>query len=216
MAASSVETALAASASQVGTDLAALPEDQWYDRKNILIKPKDLCRHLVAFAKRRGWRDQGGVIVVGIQGEAGQGVSAYPNQVTPGGRRRRTAPSRPYERVSRRSIVSTRPASWTIYSLLASSPVSGFMSRQTANVTCGSVMSLGGSASTSGASWNTTAAKASTTGCRPHELGSPTHIERLVPLRRALGSAGRFEATSDHPARRVAGRFGQRGGSSFI
>jgi ATP-dependent DNA helicase RecG len=76
MTASSVETALAAPASQVGTDLATLPEDQWYDRKSILIKPKDLCRHLVAFANA-----EGGVIVIGVQGGTVQGVSAYPNQV---------------------------------------------------------------------------------------------------------------------------------------
>src|SRR5262245_50636983 len=76
MLASGVEAALVAPRGQVGLALVALPEDQWYDRKSILIKPKDLCRHLVAFSNA-----EGGVIVVGIQGQVVQGINSYPNQV---------------------------------------------------------------------------------------------------------------------------------------
>ena len=41
-----------------------------------MIKPKELCRHLVAFGNA-----EGGVIVVGIQNGSVQGIRAYANQV---------------------------------------------------------------------------------------------------------------------------------------
>ena len=71
-----VEAVLAEPVAVVGQALAAIPEDQWYDRKSVMIKPKDLARHLVAFANA-----EGGVIVVGIQDRAVQGVLRYTNQV---------------------------------------------------------------------------------------------------------------------------------------
>lgn len=42
-------------------DLCSRPEDQWFDRKSSSIAPKDLARHLVAFANA-----EGGMLAVGI------------------------------------------------------------------------------------------------------------------------------------------------------
>ena len=39
---SSVESALGLAADQVGAVVAALPEDQWFDRKSVLTKPREL------------------------------------------------------------------------------------------------------------------------------------------------------------------------------
>jgi ATP-dependent DNA helicase RecG len=45
-----VDSVLRAPAAEVASLIAALPADQWFDRKSVLIKPKDLGRHLIAFA----------------------------------------------------------------------------------------------------------------------------------------------------------------------
>jgi ATP-dependent DNA helicase RecG len=71
-----VDAALRAPAAEVADILATLPEDQWFDRKSILIKPKDLARHLIAFANA-----EGGTIVLGIQDRKAQGIVRYPTAV---------------------------------------------------------------------------------------------------------------------------------------
>ena len=60
MTANDVDAALAAPL-RVGARLAAIAEDQWFERKSIRIHAKDLGRPLVALANA-----EGGVIVVGI------------------------------------------------------------------------------------------------------------------------------------------------------
>jgi ATP-dependent DNA helicase RecG len=69
-----VDAALRSPASQVVQALAALPEDQWYDRKSILIKAKDLARHLIAMANA-----EGGTIVLGIKDRQPESVDARPS-----------------------------------------------------------------------------------------------------------------------------------------
>ncbi len=61
MTANDVDAALAAPLDEVGARLAAIAEDQWFERKSIRIHAKDLGRPLVALANA-----EGGVIVVGI------------------------------------------------------------------------------------------------------------------------------------------------------
>jgi len=56
--------------------IATLPEDQWFDRKSVLVRPKDLGRHLIAFANA-----EGGTLVIGIHERAPQGVDRYPEAV---------------------------------------------------------------------------------------------------------------------------------------
>jgi ATP-dependent DNA helicase RecG len=55
--------------------VAAVPEDQWFDRKSIRSKPKDLAPLLVAFANA-----EGGTIVVGMHDGAVEGVALHPQQ----------------------------------------------------------------------------------------------------------------------------------------
>jgi ATP-dependent DNA helicase RecG len=71
-----VDAALVLPAEEVGPAVAALVEDQWFDRKSVLVKPKDLAPHLVAFANA-----DGGVILIGIQDKRVQGVDGYPHHV---------------------------------------------------------------------------------------------------------------------------------------
>jgi ATP-dependent DNA helicase RecG len=56
-----VESALSAPPSEVGTELAGLPEDQWLERKSTRIAPRDLANTLIGFANA-----DGGTIVVGL------------------------------------------------------------------------------------------------------------------------------------------------------
>lgn len=74
--AESVESALGRPPVDRGVALSMLPESQWFDRKSILIKPKDLARHLIAFANA-----EGGSLVLGIQDHVVQGVERYQKQV---------------------------------------------------------------------------------------------------------------------------------------
>lgn len=64
-------------AGTVGHALAQLAEDQWFNRKSILAKPKDLARHLIAFANA-----EGGIFVVGIHDGTVQGVADYASNVS--------------------------------------------------------------------------------------------------------------------------------------
>jgi ATP-dependent DNA helicase RecG len=72
-----IDAALREPADVVGHALARLSEDQWFDRKSILAKPKDLARHLIAFANA-----EGGILVVGIHDGTVQGVADYPSTVS--------------------------------------------------------------------------------------------------------------------------------------
>jgi ATP-dependent DNA helicase RecG len=67
--ANEVDQALAAPAAEVGRLLLRIPEDQWFDRKSVLIAPKDLAPALVAFANA-----EGGTVVVGLSNGTVQGV----------------------------------------------------------------------------------------------------------------------------------------------
>lgn len=69
MSAKDVDRALAAPISQVGAQLAALPEDQWFDRKSIRSDPKSLAPALVAMANA-----EGGVLVIGLDNGVVQGI----------------------------------------------------------------------------------------------------------------------------------------------
>ncbi len=66
-----LEMALAAEVSVRAGAISGLPENQWFDRKSVLIKPKDLARHLVAFANA-----EGGAVVLGIRDRKAEGISA--------------------------------------------------------------------------------------------------------------------------------------------
>lgn len=76
MYADGLEAALALPPDAVGPALAAIAEDQWFDRKSIRIKPQHLAVDLIAFANA-----EGGTIIIGVsQGEI-EGVRAYSKQV---------------------------------------------------------------------------------------------------------------------------------------
>src|SRR5690349_10301073 len=66
-----VEAALAAARNDVGRLLVAAPEDQWFDRKSVLLEPRDLAPAIVAFANA-----EGGTTVIGLPNGNGQGVMA--------------------------------------------------------------------------------------------------------------------------------------------
>ncbi|MDO4791402.1 MAG: ATP-binding protein [Buchananella hordeovulneris] len=66
-----VDAALARSGVDLATSLAALDEDQWFERKSGRIAPRDLARPLIAFANA-----EGGTIVVGINSGVVDGVSS--------------------------------------------------------------------------------------------------------------------------------------------
>ena len=56
-----VEAALAAARSKVGDLLLTAPEDQWFDRKSVLLELRDLAPAIVAFANA-----EGGTIAIGL------------------------------------------------------------------------------------------------------------------------------------------------------
>lgn len=61
MRASAVDQIIDGGGADIVTRLAALPENQWFERKSGRIRPKDLAEDLIAFANA-----EGGTIVVGI------------------------------------------------------------------------------------------------------------------------------------------------------
>lgn len=69
MSAKDVDRALAAPIAQVGTLLAAIPEDQWFDRKSVRSDPRSLAPALVAMANA-----EGGVLVIGLDNGVIQGI----------------------------------------------------------------------------------------------------------------------------------------------
>lgn len=71
-----VDRALTLPAEQVGPALAALREDQWFDRKSIRTAPKDLAIALVAFANA-----EGGTVVVGMHDGEVEGIREHTAKV---------------------------------------------------------------------------------------------------------------------------------------
>lgn len=71
-----VDQALAAPATEVGPRLLAVDEDQWFERKNVRIAPKDLGPPLVAFANA-----EGGTIVIGLYKGCVQGLKAHAHRL---------------------------------------------------------------------------------------------------------------------------------------
>ena len=67
----SVQAALLLPVHQRAAALAAIPEDQWFDRKSLRIAPKDLAADLVGFANA-----EGGTIVVGLSRGAVEDVGS--------------------------------------------------------------------------------------------------------------------------------------------
>lgn len=74
--ANDVDAALAAPMDEVGARLAAIAEDQWFERKSIKIQAKDLGRPLVALANA-----EGGVIVVGIAAGQVEGLRNHSSKL---------------------------------------------------------------------------------------------------------------------------------------
>src|SRR5262249_2927898 len=74
--ANEVDHALAAPQAEVGSLLLRVPEDQWFERKSVLIAPKDLGPPLVAFANA-----EGGTIVVGLSKGKVEGIGAHATKI---------------------------------------------------------------------------------------------------------------------------------------
>jgi ATP-dependent DNA helicase RecG len=70
-----VETALSASAEQVGGALLDLPEDQWFDRKSNRIAARDLADWLIGMANA-----DGGVIIIGLHNGQVEGTDIEPDR----------------------------------------------------------------------------------------------------------------------------------------
>lgn len=66
-----VERALSSGPKEAGVALAAIPEDQWFERKSIRVAPKDFAAALVAFANA-----EGGTVVVGLHAGAVEGTKS--------------------------------------------------------------------------------------------------------------------------------------------
>jgi len=70
-----VERAMTTSPDSVGPALAALKEDQWFERKSARIQARDLADWLVGFANA-----DGGTIVVGLQGGKTEATDRWPDR----------------------------------------------------------------------------------------------------------------------------------------
>jgi len=70
-----VERAMTTSPDSVGPALAALNEDQWFERKSARIQARDLADWLVGFANA-----DGGTIVVGLQGGRTEATDRWPDR----------------------------------------------------------------------------------------------------------------------------------------
>jgi ATP-dependent DNA helicase RecG len=71
-----VDEALALPVAEVGMMLLQLAEDQWFDRKSVLVKPKDLAKPLTAFANA-----EGGTLVIGLSDGKIQGIAQHQKQL---------------------------------------------------------------------------------------------------------------------------------------
>ncbi|MDB5336967.1 MAG: hypothetical protein JWN70_2586 [Planctomycetaceae bacterium] len=76
MTANDVDRALSSNISEVGPELLAMPEDQWFDRKSIRASPKDLAHHMVAFANA-----EGGVLAIGLHDGVVEGTKDVPQKI---------------------------------------------------------------------------------------------------------------------------------------
>ncbi|SNR46760.1 ATP-dependent DNA helicase RecG [Haloechinothrix alba] len=65
-----------AAQSDVGQQLLAAPENQWFDRKSVRINAKDLARTLIAFANA-----EGGTVVVGLRDGHVEGLHGHVSKV---------------------------------------------------------------------------------------------------------------------------------------
>ena len=71
-----VDWALVGTSEKRVPSLLAASEDQWFERKSIRIKSRDLAPNLVAFANA-----EGGTIIIGLHGGAVEDVDGWPDQV---------------------------------------------------------------------------------------------------------------------------------------
>lgn len=71
-----VEKALKQPPASVGSDLLALPESQWFERKSSRISPRDLANALIGFANA-----DGGLLVVGLHDGVIEGVNTAPGHL---------------------------------------------------------------------------------------------------------------------------------------
>ncbi|UOE42889.1 ATP-binding protein [Agromyces larvae] len=76
MSTNETDRALAADIHVRGAELAALPEDQWFERKSARIGARELAQTLCAFANA-----EGGTIVVGLHNGVVEGMPADPKHV---------------------------------------------------------------------------------------------------------------------------------------
>ncbi len=72
-----VENALASGPEEIGNELLAIHEDQWFDRKSARISPADLAKDLIGLANA-----EGGVIVIGLHNGDVQGRPANPKRLS--------------------------------------------------------------------------------------------------------------------------------------
>ncbi len=70
-----VESALGASPNEVGPVLAAIPEDQWFERKSARIAARDLADSLIGLGNA-----DGGIVVVGLRGGKVEGTDRLPEK----------------------------------------------------------------------------------------------------------------------------------------
>ena len=109
MTANDVNAALAAPLDEVGARLAAIAEDQWFERKSIRIHAKDLGRPLVALANA-----EGGVIVVGIAAGQVEGLRNHLGKLNEFRQAPWTSPSLRCGLASIKSGAATRKARRTV------------------------------------------------------------------------------------------------------
>ena len=76
MASNEVDRALSLPADEVGPAIAAIREDQWFERKSIRVAPKDLAIALVALANA-----EGGTVVVGVHDDQVEGVREHTSKI---------------------------------------------------------------------------------------------------------------------------------------
>ncbi len=70
-----VESALVAPPNEVGSILAGIPEDQWFERKSARIAARDLADWLIGLGNA-----DGGIIVVGIRSGKVEGTDRLPDK----------------------------------------------------------------------------------------------------------------------------------------
>lgn len=76
MSSTEVDAALAAGVAERAQRLLGIEEDQWFDRKSIRLRSRDLAPHLVAFANA-----EGGTLVIGLSRGTAEDVDARGDQL---------------------------------------------------------------------------------------------------------------------------------------